>query len=83
MAAEDRGPAVVAVVGIMLGLSWITVSLRCYVRGVMIKSFGLDDWLAVATLVRTSHALPPTWELTLIHLSDHDYPIMRLRPTMC
>jgi hypothetical protein len=52
MTAEDRGPQVAGVAILFLILSWIFVSLRCYVRGFMIKSFGPDDWFAVASLVR-------------------------------
>lgn len=51
MMAEDRGPQVAAVAIPFLALSWVAVSLRCYVRAVMMKSFGADDWLAVASLV--------------------------------
>ncbi|KAE9374487.1 hypothetical protein N431DRAFT_372091 [Stipitochalara longipes BDJ] len=51
MAAEDRGPQVAGVAILFLTLSWIFVSLRCYVRGFMIKSFGADDWSAVASLI--------------------------------
>jgi len=53
MAAEDRGPQVAAVAILFLILSWIAVSLRCYVRICMIKNFGADDWLAVGALVRS------------------------------
>jgi len=35
----------------MLALSWVAVILRIYVRAWVIKAFGSDDWLAVATLV--------------------------------
>ncbi|OCK77317.1 hypothetical protein K432DRAFT_249536, partial [Lepidopterella palustris CBS 459.81] len=45
-----RGPQVVAVMATLLVLSWITILLRCYVRTQISKSFGLDDWLAVAAL---------------------------------
>lgn len=51
MAAEDRGPQVAAVAILFLTLSWVAVSLRCYVRTIMMKSFGADDSLAVASLV--------------------------------
>jgi hypothetical protein len=47
MMAEDRGRQVAAVAILFLALSWVAVSLRCYVRTVMMKSFGADDWLAV------------------------------------
>lgn len=49
--ASDHTPAVVrSVAAAMLALSWVTVSLRVYVRTRLIKAFGSDDWLAVATL---------------------------------
>lgn len=50
-AIENRGPQVAATASMFLALSWITVALRCYVRGYLTKSFGLDDWLALAALV--------------------------------
>ena len=48
---EDRGPQVAAVAILFLTLSWVAVSLRVYVRTMLMKSFGMDDWLAVASLV--------------------------------
>lgn len=59
MAAEDRGPQVAGVAILFLILSWIFVSLRCYVRAVMIKNFGTDDWFAVASLVGFSFRPSP------------------------
>lgn len=51
MAVENRGPEVAASAILFLTLAWIFVSLRCYVRTVLMKSFGADDWLAIAALV--------------------------------
>jgi hypothetical protein len=48
---EDKGPAIIAVAAVFLGLSFIVVTLRCIVR-VGIRGFGIDDALAVASLVR-------------------------------
>jgi hypothetical protein len=48
MEAEDRRPQLAAVAILFLTLVWLSVSLRCYVRTVMIKSLGTDDWLAAA-----------------------------------
>jgi hypothetical protein len=48
---EDRGPQLAAVSIAFLVTSWLLVSLRVFIRGWMIKSFGLDDWLMVVTLV--------------------------------
>jgi hypothetical protein len=54
MAIDDRGPLIAAVGILFLVLTWVAVTLRCYVRIFMIKSFGLDDWLSAAALVRLS-----------------------------
>jgi hypothetical protein len=51
MAIENRGPQVEAVAITFLILSWIAVSLRCYVKLFMTKLFRIDDWLAVISLV--------------------------------
>jgi hypothetical protein len=53
MAVNDRGPELAAVASVFLGLSSLTVCLRCYVRLFVLKLFRLEDWLAVWTLVRT------------------------------
>ena len=50
---EDRGPELAVTVILFLILSWLIVTLRCLVRLRMIKSFGLDDWFMIATLVST------------------------------
>lgn len=50
-AYENRGSEAAAVAILFLVLSWIAVMLRVYVRGIMTKSFGIDDYLAVVTLV--------------------------------
>ena len=54
MADDFRGPDIKAVAILFLTLSWISVTLRCYVRVFMTKLFRIDDWLALATLVRQS-----------------------------
>jgi hypothetical protein len=51
MANGERGADIKAVAILFLTLSWISVSLRCYVRLFIKKIFRVDDWLAVATLV--------------------------------
>jgi hypothetical protein len=49
--AEDRGPQVSGVSTLFLVLTWIFVSMRIYCRLVIVKSFGLDDYLAVIAQV--------------------------------
>ncbi|KAL7626268.1 hypothetical protein AAE478_003038 [Parahypoxylon ruwenzoriense] len=50
MAADDRGPELAAVTLLFLGLSTVTVTLRCYVRACLLKAFRLEDGLAIATM---------------------------------
>lgn len=47
----DRGPQVAGVAASFLALCWIAIGLRCYCRLVIVKSFGIDDYLAVAAQV--------------------------------
>jgi hypothetical protein len=76
MAAEDRGPQLAAVAILFLTLAWIFVSLRCYVRTVMMKSFGMDDWLAVASLV--------SWASSVCRSSHKSFvPLDEFRPPFC
>jgi hypothetical protein len=49
---QDRGPQLAGTCGALLALSIAAVSVRCYVRISITKSFGYDDWLILATLVR-------------------------------
>ncbi|KAL6703831.1 hypothetical protein ACN47E_009050 [Coniothyrium glycines] len=48
---EDRSGQVLAIAITFLVLTWITVLLRCYVRIVMVKGFGIDDWTMIVTLL--------------------------------
>jgi len=76
MAAKDRGPQLAAVAILFLTLTWIFVSLRCYVRTVMMKSFGMDDWLAVASLV--------SWASSFCRSSRKSFvPLDELRALFC
>ena len=43
-------PAIIAILFVG-SLATIFVALRCYARLVIVKGFGLDDWLALLTLV--------------------------------
>lgn len=48
---DDRHHEVFAVATLFLLLTWLTVGLRCYVRGKMTKTWGHDDYYMVASLV--------------------------------
>ncbi|KUJ09767.1 uncharacterized protein LY89DRAFT_276909 [Mollisia scopiformis] len=45
--ATSRAPEVDVVAALFLTLTWVTTALRCYVRGFMAKSFGIEDWFAI------------------------------------
>jgi hypothetical protein len=60
MQFSSRGEAVIATQAIFLGLAWIFVALRIYVRRIMVKKLDFDDYLLLFTLV----GLPiPTFRL--------------------
>jgi hypothetical protein len=54
MAVPNRGPELQAVGYVLLILAFITLTLRCYVRVFLVKSFGLDDWAMLVAMVRSS-----------------------------
>jgi hypothetical protein len=59
MSEEDRGPQAAAVAILFLATSWVAILLRVYVRGIMSNSFGIDDALAVVTLVSSVQSTHP------------------------
>lgn len=59
MAAQDpnaptdsNGGALVATAFTMLAISWLSVSLRSFVRAKLTNGFQWDDWLMLAAQVR-------------------------------
>ncbi|KAF2417422.1 hypothetical protein EJ08DRAFT_600076 [Tothia fuscella] len=48
---EDRSQEVLAVGLSFAILTWLAVGIRIYVRAIMQRAFGLDDWLIVLTLI--------------------------------
>jgi hypothetical protein len=48
---ENRGPELMAVNITFLTAALISMILRAYVRSVMVKAFGIDDWLMVVGTV--------------------------------
>ncbi|RDW77251.1 hypothetical protein BP6252_05304 [Coleophoma cylindrospora] len=46
----DRGPELVAVLGIFLGLAWLVVCLRIYVKFFLTKHWGGDDYVLLMSL---------------------------------
>lgn len=48
----SRENALLGVACAFLSVTWVVVSLRFWVRALVIKSFGRDDWAMIATQVR-------------------------------
>jgi hypothetical protein len=51
---EDRGPELLGTGIAFIALAWITFGMRLYVRGVLLRTWGMDDWLMAAAIVSTS-----------------------------
>lgn len=49
---DDRGPDMFDVTISLLVASMVTILMRCYVRIYILKSFRIEDWMALATMVR-------------------------------
>lgn len=52
MPLEGRSEVLVAVSVVVMAISLLTVSFRCFVRWRMLKAFGWDDTLMVLAMVR-------------------------------
>ncbi|KAH7417607.1 cation-transporting ATPase 4 [Cadophora sp. MPI-SDFR-AT-0126] len=50
MAVENRGLELAAVIIFLMVFSLVTVGLRCYTMGFVLKRFFAEDWLSVVTL---------------------------------
>jgi hypothetical protein len=48
---DNRSGEVLAVAALFFVLAWLTVALRVYVRGFMMKTWGKDDSYMVACVV--------------------------------
>lgn len=54
MPLEGRGLAIFVTSLVLMIISIVTVSLRCFVRSVIVRAFGWDDILMLAALVKQS-----------------------------
>lgn len=66
MGFEDRSNTMIGVSGAFLAIAWIAFSLRTFVKGYIMKSWGLDDWLMVITIVSLGIS-PLNWTCTDQH----------------
>lgn len=58
---DGRGKEVLAVAILFFPLTWVTVSLRIYVRGFMLKTWGNDDWAMLTTVVGRIVSVEMQW----------------------
>jgi hypothetical protein len=52
MAIENLQPLTYAIISVAFALGTFSIFLRLYCRGILLKTFGLDDAVAVFLLVR-------------------------------
>ncbi|KAJ0107919.1 hypothetical protein J7T55_007131 [Diaporthe amygdali] len=58
----DRGTQLFIVMMVVLGLAWILVLLRAYVRVIMIKNVAADDWWMLASILAyTGYSVVAMW----------------------
>jgi hypothetical protein len=52
MGLEDRASAMIGISAAFLVIAWVAFSLRVVVKGYIMRSFALDDYLMVIAMVR-------------------------------
>jgi hypothetical protein len=67
---ETKVPQILAVNILFFTISWVAVSLRVYVRGFLRPSWGIDDWLMLATQV-----LLPIYLQSYLQSRDRQNPL--------
>jgi len=77
MAVENRGPELAAVVIALLVFTFITVALRVYTMGFLMKRFFAEDYLAVVTFVSSSSSPLGTRYSNTIRYSTQPSPSSR------
>ena len=68
--ADDRGPQLAGALTALFVLSVVSVSLRAYTHGVILRHFYAEDWLSLFTLVSTSHPVRPFLPLPVASVAN-------------
>lgn len=69
MAAENKGPGILAACYTVEAIASFFVAARLFVRGRMMGKWQLDDWLIIVSMVRSpSPAKPDRMNIGLIYL---------------
>lgn len=69
--AYTNAPALLTKFGSMFAVTSLIVVLRCYVRAVMIKSFGKDDWLMLLAYAFSAATFGTYVEQTKVGMGRH------------
>lgn len=64
MGLEGRANTMIGISAAYLAVAWIAFSLRTIVKARIMRSFGLDDWLMVVTMVCTALATVSIYHCT-------------------
>jgi hypothetical protein len=56
---SDRGPQIFVVNAFFSAAAVVIVLLRVYTRAMIVKAFGLDDWLIILATVRACRSRAP------------------------
>jgi hypothetical protein len=74
--ALNNAPALMAQAGSVFAICFVTVVLRFYVRAMILRSFGADDWTMLLAFVIT-HVLTHRCQLTLQDSSFRNIHMLR------
>ncbi|OWY44158.1 hypothetical protein AALT_g5880 [Alternaria alternata] len=77
---ESYAPEMLAAIGTLFGLAMICVLLRVYVRVVMLKVFGVDDWLMMLSAVLSVACFSSFAALTHVGVGHHVEYFTYVRP---
>ncbi|XPS73005.1 hypothetical protein M3J09_005159 [Ascochyta lentis] len=69
--AFTNAPVLLTQFGSLFGVASLVVVLRCYVRAVMIKSFGKDDWLMLLAYAFSAATFATYVEQTKVGMGKH------------
>lgn len=74
---DDKGPKILAVLWTLTGLTTVMVIARVYIRLKLLRNFGMDDYLIVASMVRHSELCLLCLNLTGTCVLDNGARILR------
>lgn len=71
---ENNAPKLKSTTSALFGVALFLVMVRGYVRVIMTKTMGKDDWAMLLSMVRTPfNIVVPIWGIGLHRASDHKY----------